>query len=124
MNDCGDSSDELGCTYDTCSANEFTCKNGACIWGTYICDGEMDCADGSDEAESLCVTPQPTCAPNQYLCKSGECIDLHTVCNGQKDCADNSDEKGCGKKHTQLQSKGEGPGFFFIHIVLSNLVPF
>lgn len=97
VNDCGDGSDELGCTYETCSANQFTCGNGACISASFTCDGQNDCMDGSDEAESLCTTPQPTCAPNHYMCTSGQCIDTNKVCNGQKDCDDNSDEKGCGK---------------------------
>lgn len=97
VNDCGDGSDELGCTYDTCSSNQFTCANGACISASFTCDGESDCMDGSDEADSLCVSPQPTCAPQQYMCTSGQCIDTSKVCNGQKDCDDNSDEKGCGE---------------------------
>uniref|UniRef100_A0A3Q2Z4H2 Low-density lipoprotein receptor-related protein 2-like n=1 Tax=Hippocampus comes TaxID=109280 RepID=A0A3Q2Z4H2_HIPCM len=107
VNDCGDGSDELGCTYDTCSSSQFTCANGACIPASYTCDGESDCLDGSDEAASLCVTPQPTCAPQQYMCKSGACIDVKNVCNGVKDCQDNSDEKGCGEKTlTSTPAKG------------------
>lgn len=98
VNDCGDGSDELGCTYDTCASYQFTCGNGACISAYFACDGESDCLDGSDEAEGLCTSPQPTCAPGEYLCKSGQCIDIHKVCNAQTDCPDNSDEKGCGKR--------------------------
>ncbi|MEQ2208192.1 hypothetical protein XENOCAPTIV_018968, partial [Xenoophorus captivus] len=112
--DCANAADELqNCPNRTCHLNEFacanglcilipyhssqfTCSNGACIPPSYTCDGDNDCLDGSDEADSLCVTPQPTCSPQQYMCNSGECIDLQKVCNGQKDCQDNSDEKGCG----------------------------
>lgn len=97
VNDCGDGSDELGCTYDPCTSNQFTCSNGACISSVFTCDGMSDCMDGSDEADSLCVSPQPTCAPQHYMCKSGQCIDASRVCDGQKDCQDNSDEKGCGE---------------------------
>ncbi|MEQ2184541.1 hypothetical protein GOODEAATRI_009041, partial [Goodea atripinnis] len=72
--------DELNCKYDTCSSSQFTCSNGACIPPSYTCDGDNDCLDGSDEADSLCVTPQPTCSPQQYMCNSGECIDLQKLC--------------------------------------------
>lgn len=123
VNDCGDGSDELGCTYDTCSSFQFTCANGACVPASYACDGESDCLDGSDEAASLCVTPQPTCAPQQYMCKSGACIDVKNVCNGVKDCQDNSDEKGCGEKRPLLDGMSgatfwlalESPGSAFTH---------
>ncbi len=97
VNDCGDASDELGCTYETCSSEQFTCGNGVCISASSICDGYSDCLDGSDEVESLCSTPQPTCSPLHFMCTSGECIDNHKVCDGKKDCSDESDEKGCGE---------------------------
>lgn len=97
MNDCGDGSDERGCTYDTCASHEFTCQNGVCVPSWYVCDGEADCQDGSDELESLCYSPVPTCAPGQFMCKTGQCIDINKVCNQQRDCSDNSDEKGCGE---------------------------
>ncbi|MDC0715617.1 low-density lipoprotein receptor class A repeat-containing protein [Nannocystis bainbridge] len=32
----------------------FTCESGDVVPGTFICDGEADCADMSDEAETLC----------------------------------------------------------------------
>uniref|UniRef100_A0A673KNY1 Low-density lipoprotein receptor-related protein 2-like n=1 Tax=Sinocyclocheilus rhinocerous TaxID=307959 RepID=A0A673KNY1_9TELE len=97
VNDCGDSSDEIGCVYRTCSSQEFTCQNGVCIPSTYVCDGYIDCQDGTDELEGLCRSPEPTCAPGEFMCNSGECIDIHKVCDHQRDCSDNSDEKGCGK---------------------------
>lgn len=97
MNDCGDGSDEIGCVYDTCSSREFTCQNGMCIPSSFVCDGAIDCRDGSDELEGLCSSPAPTCAPGQFLCHTGECIDNSKVCDQQRDCSDNSDEKGCGK---------------------------
>lgn len=105
VNDCGDSSDEIGCVYGTCSSTEFTCQNGVCIPSTYACDGYIDCQDGSDELEGLCRSPEPTCAPGQFMCNSGECIDIHNVCNQQRDCSDNSDEKGCGKTTLHVWEK-------------------
>lgn len=32
-----------------CKEWEYTCGNGHCISELYICDGENDCKDGSDE---------------------------------------------------------------------------
>ncbi|MBN3296498.1 LRP2 protein, partial [Amia calva] len=101
VNDCGDSSDERGCSYPSCTNQQFTCQNGACIPNMYVCDGEADCLDHSDELDSLCHTTQPTCAPGQFQCNSGECINIHMVCNRQKDCPDGSDEKACGINECQ-----------------------
>ena len=41
---------------ETCSTTHFTCSRGIpkCIPQLWICDGEQECADGSDEAKDLC----------------------------------------------------------------------
>ena len=35
----------------TCFGDLFTCDNGNCIPRIYICDGDNDCLDNSDEDE-------------------------------------------------------------------------
>ena len=37
-----------------CTDSEFKCTNGKCIPGTWHCDGEDDCYDGSDEDPTVC----------------------------------------------------------------------
>lgn len=96
-NDCGDGSDEQGCTYQACQQHQFTCQNGRCISRDFVCDGDNDCGDESDELDHLCRTPAPTCPPGQFRCDNGHCIAMVKVCDRTDDCSDNSDEKGCGE---------------------------
>jgi len=34
---------------ESCGLNEATCSNKQCILKTKVCDGQIDCLDGSDE---------------------------------------------------------------------------
>ena len=34
-----------------CADNEFQCLDGQCVDVTYLCDGDSDCSDNSDEAQ-------------------------------------------------------------------------
>lgn len=58
--DCGDGSDEVNCgkasskQLDTCTSNEFKCKNGMCVPDIWFCDGHHDCLDRSDEDKEVC----------------------------------------------------------------------
>ena len=55
--DCGDGADEPAdyCKSEgkTCFGDLYTCKNGNCIPRMYICDGDNDCVDNSDEDEAI-----------------------------------------------------------------------
>ncbi|XP_035236655.1 basement membrane-specific heparan sulfate proteoglycan core protein-like isoform X3 [Anguilla anguilla] len=118
--DCMDMSDELACeTLDPqepiptparplpdrepprqpvggpCKAGQATCQNGECIPRDYLCDGERDCTDGSDEIK--CGTPSP-CEPNEFKCQNGRCALKLWRCDGDNDCGDNSDESYCPTK--------------------------
>lgn len=113
QSDCRDGSDEWGCAETsaattpgpaaptpeahTCGANHFQCNNGDCIWDSWVCDGETDCAAGEDEEN--CHGADGTgstagCAEFRCL-RSGGCVPYAAICNGRQDCADNSDEEGC-----------------------------
>ncbi|XP_066250185.1 low-density lipoprotein receptor-related protein 2 [Euwallacea similis] len=71
---------------------DFTCNNQRCIPKSWVCDGDDDCLDNSDE-EQNCT--KPTCNAQEFQCKSGRCIPLTFKCDAENDCGDFSDETGC-----------------------------
>ena len=60
----------------------FKCTSGESIVPTWVCDGEADCSDGSDEGSC-------------FSCGSGEVFPPSYRCDFYLDCADGSDEAGC-----------------------------
>lgn len=86
-----------------CKDNEFRCNNGQCIMNSYLCDGDKDCLDGSDETSC----PPATCSSRTFRCNNTECVQASLRCDGDADCADGSDEwpQTCGAA-TQRTCRG------------------
>ena len=41
--------------YENCMSSQFQCDNGRCISREYVCDGDDDCRDNSDEVVVRCI---------------------------------------------------------------------
>ncbi|XP_063238567.1 very low-density lipoprotein receptor isoform X3 [Bacillus rossius redtenbacheri] len=74
-----------------CSLRQFRCANGRCIPLTWMCEGENDCGDNSDENHPDCREAR-TCSDKEFRCSNGRCIPTHWQCDGERDCTDSSDE--------------------------------
>ncbi|CAL2029386.1 unnamed protein product [Caenorhabditis brenneri] len=118
-NDCYDGSDEQDCLVEfdfkkgsvspprRCNpATQFAClATRNCMPKHWRCDGQPDCADGSDEKN--CEIKK--CTSFEFTCEtSKKCIPLEQKCDGRSDCPDGEDEHSC---ETECDSK-EGNATF------------
>ncbi|KAK8724235.1 hypothetical protein OTU49_011299, partial [Cherax quadricarinatus] len=68
----------------------------------WVCDGEQDCLDNSDEMAE-CSTRQ--CPQENFRCKNGRCIPRSWKCDGEFDCPGREDEDDCYQTHTCDESQ-------------------
>jgi len=72
------------------SAGEFNCNNGNVVPAAWICDGDNDCGDLSDE--------QACPAQATFRCDNGRSVSANFQCDTDNDCGDGSDERGCAER--------------------------
>lgn len=76
-----------------CQKSLFQCDNGKCVSLSFVCDGEDECGDRSDERDCLNFKlPSVNCTKEEYKCRDGTCIPIEKFCDARHDCIDESDE--------------------------------
>ncbi|OQV24120.1 putative Sortilin-related receptor [Hypsibius exemplaris] len=84
---------------------------GLCMPHAWLCDGDRDCFDGSDEMHCRSSSRSildadddeeandlDSCGEGEFQCSSGRCVPNRYRCDGSADCQDQSDELNCSSR--------------------------
>ncbi|KAG5262027.1 hypothetical protein AALO_G00291300 [Alosa alosa] len=78
-----------------CDVGEYLCHDRqTCVSVRWLCDGEDDCSDGSDEGPDQCSGEVVLKCPLNHIQCIGtkKCLHFNKLCDGALDCKDGYDE--------------------------------